>query len=87
MKRVCIFLIKLYRRFFSPMKRRAVCRFYPTCSLYAIEAFETHGFLGGLFLSTKRILRCNPFCRGGIDYVPQKIELRIKKKNNSLEND
>ena len=42
---------------------------------YAIEAFEKHGFFGGLLLAVWRILRCNPFCRGGIDRVPERITL------------
>ncbi|MBQ5780547.1 MAG: membrane protein insertion efficiency factor YidD [Spirochaetaceae bacterium] len=48
------------------------CRFYPTCSHYAHEAFRTHGFFRGGFLTTKRILRCNPFFKGGFDPVPKK---------------
>jgi putative membrane protein insertion efficiency factor len=50
------------------------CRFYPTCSNYSIEAFRTHGFFYGFYLSTKRILKCNPFFEGGIDEVPLKKE-------------
>ena len=71
MKQLMIGLIKLYRKFISPLKPPC-CRFTPTCSAYAIEAFEKRGFFVGLFLSVWRILRCNPFCRAGYDPVPLK---------------
>jgi putative membrane protein insertion efficiency factor len=61
-------LIKFYRKYISPLKRPS-CRFYPTCSMYAIEAIEKYGALKGLFMSIKRILRCNPFSKGGYDPV------------------
>ncbi|MBQ1956806.1 MAG: membrane protein insertion efficiency factor YidD [Clostridia bacterium] len=72
MKHVCIWLIRLYRRFLSPLKRNPSCRFTPTCSAYAIEAFSKRGFFVGFGLTVWRILRCNPFCRGGYDPVPEK---------------
>ena len=71
MKRICIALIRGYQKFISPIKP-SCCRFTPTCSAYAIEAFEKRGFFVGLFLSVWRILRCNPFCRAGYDPVPLK---------------
>lgn len=71
MKHICIGLIKLYRKFISPLKP-SCCRFTPTCSAYAIEAFQKRGFFAGLILSVWRILRCNPYCRGGYDPVPDK---------------
>ncbi len=46
------------------------CRFYPSCSSYCLEALNAHGLIKGIFLSIKRILRCNPFCKGGHDPVP-----------------
>ena len=61
--------IRLYKMFISPLMPSA-CRFSPTCSMYAIEAVEKHGLVNGLFLAIKRILRCNPFCKGGYDPVP-----------------
>jgi hypothetical protein len=64
--------VRLYQRFISPLKP-PTCRFYPTCSCYALEALERHGAIGGSLLSLWRILRCNPFNPGGIDKVPQKI--------------
>ncbi|MBR1969430.1 MAG: membrane protein insertion efficiency factor YidD [Clostridia bacterium] len=69
MKNVLIKIIMLYRRYISPIKKPC-CRFMPTCSEYAIEALRKYGFIKGLYLSVKRILRCNPFCKGGYDPVP-----------------
>ena len=69
MKHVCIFLVRLYQRIISPIKP-PWCRFTPTCSAYAIEAFQKRGFFVGLFLTVWRLLRCNPFCRAGYDPVP-----------------
>ncbi len=83
MRRFCIFLIQLYRKYISPLKGRATCRFYPSCSCYAVEAYEKHGFFGGSYLTFKRIVRCNPFCKGGIDKVPEKISFGRNKSTNS----
>ena len=64
-------LIKIYRKAISPFKIPC-CRFTPTCSQYAIEAINTHGAIKGGAMAVWRILRCNPFCRGGYDPVPPK---------------
>ena len=77
MKRLAMLLIKFYRRFISPLKPPC-CRFYPTCSEYALEAFEKRGFFVGLILTVWRVLRCNPFGKGGYDPVPEK---KSKKRN------
>ncbi len=69
MKKILILLIKIYRKFISPMKLRPACRFYPTCSQYALTAIEKYGCIKGGFMAVKRILRCNPFCKGGYDPV------------------
>jgi uncharacterized protein len=81
MKKLLILIIRFYRIFLSPAKRllihifspssgeHAGCRFYPTCSQYAIEAIEKYGALKGSFMAVKRILRCNPFNKGGYDPV------------------
>lgn len=66
MKKISIFLIKLYKLIFSPLMGNQ-CRFHPTCSQYTKEAIEKYGFLKGWGLGIKRILRCNPFCKGGYD--------------------
>jgi putative membrane protein insertion efficiency factor len=49
------------------------CRFYPTCSSYALEALQLHGTIKGTYLSLRRILKCHPFHEGGIDPVPEKF--------------
>ena len=72
MKNVCIRMIRFYQKYLSPLKRYPTCRFYPTCSAYAVEAFQKRGFFVGAILTVYRILRCNPFCRGGYDPVPDK---------------
>ena len=69
MKRVLLALIAGYRLLLSPLLG-ANCRFYPTCSAYASEAIETHGPLRGAWLGLRRILRCHPWNRGGVDLVP-----------------
>lgn len=69
MKYICIKMIKGYQKYISPGLPPS-CRFYPTCSAYSIAAFEKYGFLKGLFLSVKRILKCNPLFKGGYDPVP-----------------
>lgn len=61
--------IRVYRKFISPLKP-ATCRFYPTCSAYALEAIEVHGPLKGSWLAARRIARCHPFHPGGLDPVP-----------------
>ncbi len=66
MKRVVIKLIRIYQRSFSPLLG-SHCRFYPSCSDYFILALKEYGFLKGLFLGLKRILKCGPWSRGGID--------------------
>ncbi|ACX64355.1 membrane protein insertion efficiency factor YidD [Paenibacillus sp. FSL H8-0457] len=68
-RRVVKVPIHFYRKFISPLKP-ATCRFYPTCSAYALEAIEVHGALKGSWLAAKRIARCHPFHPGGIDLVP-----------------
>lgn len=62
--------VVFYRRVLSPMKRRPTCRFLPTCSEYTLEAVKTRGIVVGVGLATWRLLRCQPFCRGGYDPVP-----------------
>jgi putative membrane protein insertion efficiency factor len=71
MKHVMIWLIRLYRKIISPIKPPC-CRFTPTCSAYAIEAFQKRGFFVGFGLTVWRILRCNPFSKGGYDPVPER---------------
>lgn len=68
MKNIAVFLIIFYQKFISPLKK-PTCRFYPTCSEYSKQAFIKYGFFKGFFLSFIRILKCNPFHKGGIDHL------------------
>lgn len=70
MKKIIIWLIKLYKKIPGPWHDS--CIYYPTCSSYAIEALEVHGLFKGLWLTLKRILRCNSFSEPGYDPVPPK---------------
>lgn len=69
MKKISIFLINLYKKFFSNelAKRGCNCKFYPTCSDYMKQAIEKYGFLKGFLKGVFRLLRCNPFSKGGYD--------------------
>ena len=69
MKRMLMAMVRFYRAAISPL-RPPCCRFYPTCSQYAREALEKYGALKGGYLSVRRVLRCNPFHKGGYDPVP-----------------
>ena len=71
MKKLLLKMIRFYRRHISPYKP-ACCRFTPTCSAYALQAFEKRGFVVGMILTVSRIFRCQPFCVGGWDPVPEK---------------
>ena len=67
--------MKVYKNGISPYLPKA-CRFTPTCSEYAMEALEKHGAIKGTMLASYRLLRCNPFCRGGYDPVPDKFTFK-----------
>lgn len=69
MKKLLIFMIRFYRKHISA-HFPPVCKYYPTCSSYALEAIEVHGALKGGLLALYRLLRCNPFSKGGYDPVP-----------------
>jgi len=69
MKKLLIALIRFYQKYLSPLKRTK-CPYYPCCSQYGLEAIEKHGVIKGLILAFWRILRCNPFSKGGYDPVP-----------------
>ena len=71
MKRLLIRLVRFYQKGISPLKPPC-CKYIPTCSQYAVEALERFGALKGTALAVGRILRCNPFSRGGYDPVPEK---------------
>ena len=61
-------MIRFYRKHISPLKNPS-CRFYPTCSQYALEAIDKYGALKGSFMAVKRILKCHPYHKGGYDPV------------------
>lgn len=69
MKSVVLYILKLYKKFISPIfKTMGVeCKYYPTCSEYAKLAIEKYGCIRGIYLSIKRIIKCNPFSKGGYD--------------------
>jgi len=69
MKRVLLLLIQFYRAAVSPLTL-PTCRYYPTCSAYAMEAIERYGARCGGWMALRRILRCHPFHPGGYDPVP-----------------
>lgn len=78
LKRAIIKLIKFYQKNIS-VNKPARCRYYPTCSEYGLQSVEEHGVLVGVILTIKRILRCNPFFRGGYDPVPERKAKKDKK--------
>ena len=70
MKKIMIRMIRFYQKYLSPLKVRTHCVYTPNCSQYAIEALEKYGAFKGSLLAIWRILRCNPFSKGGYDPVP-----------------
>ena len=68
MKKILLKLIDIYQK--TPFKSHSKCKFYPTCSNYAKEAIERYGSFNGMRLTIKRIIKCNPFHKGGVDLVP-----------------
>lgn len=66
---VLITILKLYRRVVSPLYGQ-VCRFFPSCSAYALEAITVHGAVKGSWLAARRLARCHPWNGGGVDHVP-----------------
>jgi putative membrane protein insertion efficiency factor len=67
-RKIIILFIRFYKRYISPILPNS-CRFYPSCSQYAIDAVEKHGTVKGILMASYRILRCNPFNKGGYDPV------------------
>ncbi len=69
MRGAALFLLRFYKRWISPLLP-PMCRFEPTCSVYTMQAVEKYGFLRGVWLGARRLLRCHPFNPGGWDPVP-----------------
>ena len=79
MKKLLLVIINLYRKLISPLKPPC-CKYYPTCSTYAMQAIEKHGAVKGTLLAAWRLLRCNPWSLGGIDQVHDKFEFYTLSK-------
>ncbi len=79
MKRLLLRPIRFYQRHISPHTPPA-CRFQPTCSQYAYTAIERFGALKGSWLAAKRLIRCNPFCKGGYDPVPEEMPTTVRRE-------
>lgn len=82
-KRIFTWIIHQYQRFVSPLFPPS-CRYYPTCSNYALQAIQRLGAFKGSLMAVARILRCNPFVKGGYDPVPDHFSLH---RNESWKND
>jgi len=80
--RVLLFAVRVYQAFFSALMPSA-CKFYPSCSHYAAEAVQIHGARGGAWLALRRVSRCHPFTRGGVDLVPDAGDLMHGAKNSA----
>lgn len=86
MKKILLGMIRFYQIYISPYKGTK-CPYFPSCSGYGVEAIKKHGALIGSVLTVWRILRCNPFSKGGYDPVPDKIDFskfycNFRRKNN-----
>ena len=77
LKKLCKALIFFYKDVISPILNTG-CKYVPTCSVYALNAIEEHGVLKGIAMGTLRILRCNPFAKGGYDPVKPNLKGSIK---------
>ena len=84
LKKFMLKLVRIYQLVISPLMGPN-CRYYPTCSAYAIEAINKHGSIKGGWMATKRIGRCHPFCAGGYDPVPLTEAEKIQRTREMLE--
>lgn len=69
-RNLCVVVLRIYRAVISPLYGD-VCRYYPSCSAYALGAIQHHGVVKGIWLGSRRIARCHPWAEGGIDDVPE----------------
>ncbi|WP_125571556.1 membrane protein insertion efficiency factor YidD [Lacticaseibacillus songhuajiangensis] len=79
-RKIVIAPIRFYQHFISPLLPPS-CRYYPTCSAYTVQAITKHGAILGILMGIARILRCNPFVRGGYDPVPDHFSLRRNEQD------
>jgi len=82
--RLLLFALRVYQTFFSALMPSA-CKFYPSCSHFAVDAVRIHGARRGSWLALRRISRCHPFTRGGVDLVPDAAEFSRDRKATILE--
>ncbi len=80
MKRLFLILIRFYRRELSPRKKHPTCRYIPCCSQYAVTAVERYGAWKGGRMALWRVLRCNPFSKGGYDPVPEDPSIILRRE-------
>lgn len=86
MKHLLIALLRVYRFAISPMYGQ-VCRYYPSCSAYALESVQVHGSLRGSWLAVRRLGRCHPWADGGLDPVPPRRRTPSDAVNHTAETD
>lgn len=79
-QRFMLWCIHFYRRQLSPRKSKPCCRYFPTCSRYAVTAIERYGAVKGGGLAAWRLLRCNPFSKGGYDPVPEDARIILRRE-------
>ena len=79
MKYLLMGIIRIYKKIISPLFPPC-CKYYPTCSSYALDAVGKFGFIRGGWLALWRVLRCNPWSMGGVDYVPEKFDILGRHK-------
>lgn len=82
-RNAAILVLHAYRKFISPLYGQ-VCRYEPSCSRYAVEAYQQRGFVVGTLLTAWRLLRCNPWAPGGIDDVPAPRQSRHRMTDRGL---
>ena len=74
-RNICVLILRVYRAVISPLYGD-VCRYYPSCSAYALGSIQQHGVVKGIALGTWRIARCHPWAKGGVDDVPERTHDR-----------
>jgi len=75
-RNICVVVLRVYRAVISPLYGD-VCRYYPTCSAYALGAIQQYGVVRGVWMGTRRIARCHPWAAGGVDDVPEREPHRL----------